>query len=159
MYFYKFMAVLAQQQKEIRPHLSRLSHRINTKYLTTLCCESRCGMDRLLHSPSLVAIGLSAGHVRHGLQLVGITPLWLVGLKIDGGLPSAPLHYGFTWPVGIPTVLQIPVTVPLHCPNDRQLPAVRAVQGDCERVYGMVECLGDTSPWDTPATWQPKALC
>ena len=31
------------------------------------------------------------------------------------GLPSAPLHYGLTWPVGIPTVFQTPVTVPLHC--------------------------------------------
>ena len=31
------------------------------------------------------------------------------------GLPSAPLHYGLKWPVGIPTVFQTPVTVPLHC--------------------------------------------
>ena len=43
------------------------------------------------------------------------------------GLPSAPLYYGLTWPVGIPTVFQTPVTVPLHC--------IRAVQWDCERVY------------------------
>ena len=30
---------------------------------------------------------------------------------------------------------QIPLTVPLHSPNGRQMPAVRVVQGDCERVY------------------------
>ena len=29
------------------------------------------------------------------------------------GLPSAPLHYGITWPVWILTALQTPVTVPL----------------------------------------------
>ena len=38
------------------------------------------------------------------------------------GLPSAPLHYGLTWPMGIPTVFQTPATVPLHCPNGRQMP-------------------------------------
>ena len=37
--------------------------------------------------------------------------------------------------MGIPTVFQTPVKVPSHCPNGRQLPALRAVQGDCERVY------------------------
>ena len=37
---------------------------------------------RLLNSPSLVAIGLSEG-MRHGLQLAGITLLWLVDLNID----------------------------------------------------------------------------
>ena len=31
------------------------------------------------------------------------------------GLPSAPLHYGLKWPVGIPTVFHTPVTVPLYC--------------------------------------------
>ena len=30
-------------------------------------------------------------------------------------LPSAPLHYGLKWRVGIPTVFQTAVTVPLHC--------------------------------------------
>ena len=52
------------------------------------------------------------------------------------GLPSAPLHYGLKWPVGIPTVFQTLAIVPLHCPDGRQVPAVGAVQGDCERVYG-----------------------
>ena len=39
------------------------------------------------------------------------------------------------WPVEIPTVFQTLVTVSLHSPNGRQMPAVSAVQGDCERVY------------------------
>ena len=46
-------------------------------------------------------------------------------------MPSAPLHYRLTWPVGIPTAFQTPVSVPLHSPNGRHLPA----QGDCERFY------------------------
>ena len=40
----------------------------------------------------------------------------MIGWSKDSlGLPSAPLHYGLKWPVGIPTVFQTPVTVPLHC--------------------------------------------
>ena len=58
------------------------------------------------------------------------------------GLPSAPLHYGLMWPVGISTDFQTPLTVPLHSPNGRQMPAVRAVQGDCERVSGKCLPLG-----------------
>ena len=50
------------------------------------------------------------------------------------GIPSAPLNYGLTWPVGIPIVFQTLVTVPLHSPNGRQMPVVRAVQGDRDRV-------------------------
>ena len=38
----------------------------------------------LLHSPRLVAIGLTISGVQ-GLQLAGITILWLVGLNIDWG--------------------------------------------------------------------------
>ena len=61
---------------------------------------------RLLHSPSLVAVGLSVGW--HHSFVIG----WS---KDRLGLPSAPVHYGLKWPVGIPTVFQTPVTVPLHC--------------------------------------------
>ena len=69
---------------------------------------------RLLHSPSLVAVGLSVGYWTwppigwHHSFVIGWSKDWL-------GLPSAPLHYGLTWPEGIPTVFQTPVTVPLHC--------------------------------------------
>ena len=36
--------------------------------------------------------------------------------------------------VGISTIFQKPLTVPLHSPNGRHLLAIRAVQGDCEIV-------------------------
>ena len=96
-------------------------------------CRTK-GLHRLLHSPSLVAIGLSVRNetwppiVWHHLFVIG----WS---KYRLGLPSAPLRYGLMWPVGISTIFQTPLTVPLHSPNGRQLPelpAVRAVQGDCE---------------------------
>ena len=51
------------------------------------------------------------------------------------GLPGVAMHYGFMQPVGIPTVFCKALTVPLHSPNGRQMPAIKAVQGDCERVY------------------------
>ena len=89
---------------------------------------------RLLHSPSLVAIGLSVGY--ETWPPIGWHLPFVIGWSEDRlGLPSAPLHYGLKWPVGIPTAFQTSVTVLLHCPNGRQLPTVRAVQGDCERVY------------------------
>ena len=88
---------------------------------------------RLLHSPSLKAIGQSVGYATW--PPIGWHHLFVIGWsKYRLGLPSAPLHYGLMWPVGIPTIFQTPVTVPLHCPNSRRRPAVRAVQGDCEGV-------------------------
>ena len=36
--------------------------------------------------------------------------------------------------MGITTFFLRPLTVPLNSPNGRQMPAIRAVQGDCERV-------------------------
>ena len=51
---------------------------------------------------------------------IGWNHAFVIGWSKDKlGLPSAPLHYGLTWPVGIPTVFQTPVTVPLHCPSAR----------------------------------------
>ena len=44
------------------------------------------------------------------------------------------MHYGLTWPQGISIVFQKPLTVTLQSPNGRHLPAIRAVQGDCETV-------------------------
>ena len=61
---------------------------------------------------------------------------FVIGCSKDRlGLLSAPLHYGITWRVGIPIVFRTPVTVPLHYPNGRQLPAAMAVQGNREKVY------------------------
>ena len=69
---------------------------------------------RLLHSPSLVAVGLSVGY--ETWLPIGWHHTFVIGWSKDElGLLSAPLHYGLTWPVGIPTVFQTPVTVPLHC--------------------------------------------
>ena len=83
--------------------------------------------SRLLHSLNLVAIGLSVGYETR--LPIGWHCAFVTGWsRYRLGLPSAPLHYGLTWPVGIPTVFQTLVTVPLHSPNGRQMPAVRAVQ-------------------------------
>ena len=51
------------------------------------------------------------------------------------------MNSGIMWLVGIFGVFKRPLTVSLHSPNGR--PAVRAVQGDCERVVGdwIVSCL------------------
>ena len=54
------------------------------------------------------------------------------------------MHCGLTWSVGISTVLQRSLKVPLHDPNDRLLPAVRAMQGDCQRVHNGVTSLPGT---------------
>ena len=63
---------------------------------------------------------------RHGLQLSGITHLWLVGLNIDWDfiVPYCTMGSRDQWKF-------LPVTVPVHSPNGRHLPAVRAVQKDC----------------------------
>ena len=89
---------------------------------------------RLLHSPSLVAIGLSVGLRNMTSNWLASNFLWLVGLNIDCDCLIALLHYGLTLPVGISTVFQTPVTVPLHGRNGGQMPAVRTVQGDCKSV-------------------------
>ena len=68
--------------------------------------------------------------MEHCLQLAGITLLWLVGLNID-------------YDCLVPITLWDHVTHRFSDPNDSPfaqtwrlaLPVVRAVQGDCERVY------------------------
>ena len=74
--------------------------------------------------------------MKHGLQLAGITLLWLVGLKIYYrlGLPSDPLHYGITWPLGIPTIFQTSVTVPLHSLNGRHLGCARELWNSLAKI-------------------------
>ena len=96
--------------------------------------QSTAPLYRLLHSLSLVAIGLSVGY--ETWPSIGWHHAFVIGWsRYRLGLPSTLLHYGLTWPVGIPNILQTPVRVPLLSPNGRHLPAVRTVQGDCERVY------------------------
>ena len=117
------------------------SQMFKTHFFDALLLEaiaSIASMSRLLHSPSLVAIGLSVGY--ETWPPIGWHHAFVIGWsKYRLGLPSAPFHYGLTWPMGISTVFQTPVTVPLHSPNDRQMPAVRPVQWDCEMVYSMRE--------------------
>ena len=93
---------------------------------------------RLLHSLNLVAIGLSVGY-KTWPPCGWHHPLVIGWSKYRLGLPSAPLHYGLTWPVGILTVFSDLSDSPFHSLN---LPAVRAVQEDCERVYGWWGCPG-----------------
>ena len=66
-----------------------------------ICPTHRCGFIRLLHSPSLMAIEDSQWGKRHGLQIGWHHPFIVGWFKYRLGLPSAPLHYGLTWPVGI----------------------------------------------------------
>ena len=56
---------------------------------------------RLLHSPSLVATGLTVGY--DAWHPIGWHHAFVIGWsKYRLRLPSAPLHYGLTWPMGIP---------------------------------------------------------
>ena len=86
--------------------------------------------SRLLHSHNLLAVALS---VEHGTWpsvacvvscMNGLSKYWLVNY-----------HIQCIMNLGITTIFQRSLTVSLHSPNGRQMPAIRAVQGDCERVY------------------------
>ena len=98
----------------------------NVTYLARGPCLNKA-CPRLLHSPRLVAIGYETWP-----PIGWHHPFGIGWSKYRLGLPSAPLHYGLTWPVGIPTVFQTPVTVSLH---RQAMPALRAVQGDCARLW------------------------
>ena len=77
-----------------------------------------------------MAVGLSMDwHRRYCDRLVNI----LVGIVVVA------MHWGLKWSMRIATIFQRPLTVPLHSPDGRQMPAVSAVQGDCERVYYEME--------------------
>ena len=116
--------------------VARQRHKSNCHFPSS-CLRNHWPTDptqkyRLLHSPSLVAIGLLVGY--ETWPPIGWHHAFVIGWSKDRlGLPSAHCIYGLTWPVGIPTVLQTPVTVPSHYLNDRQLPVVGAVEGDCEK--------------------------
>ena len=58
---------------------------------------------------------------------------WLVWIQM--GKASSAMHCGLMWLLGISTVFQRPLTVSFHSFNGRQMPAVKAVQGDCETVH------------------------
>ena len=76
---------------------------------------------RLLHSPSLLAVGLPVGY--ETLPPTGWSwsmDLWFADLNIDW--ETYRLHWimgSRDHAVGISTVFQMPLTVPLYSPNDR----------------------------------------
>ena len=91
--------------------------------------------DRLLHSPRLVAVGLSVGY--EIWPHIGWYADSVISWSIDW--ETSQLHwilgdYGMKLLVGISIIFEMPQTVPLHSPDGR-MPAIMAVQGDCERVY------------------------
>ena len=69
--------------------------------------------------------------MRHGRYC----PFVIGWSKYSLGNASVTMYSGLTRLVGFSTVLQRPLTVPLNCPNGRQMPAIRAVQGDCETEH------------------------
>ena len=71
-----------------------------------------------------------------GIQLAGIALLWLADLTIDwDGLSRSLCRWEFS-------PLFRPLKAPAQSPNGRQIPVVRAVQGD----YEIVSKIAQTSP-------------
>ena len=83
--------------------------------------------ERLLHSHSLMAVGLSVGYGTWP-PIGWHHPLMIGWFRYSLGLPQDPVYCGFMWQVGISIIFKRPPTVPLHSPNDRHMPAIRAVQ-------------------------------
>ena len=84
---------------------------------------------RLLHNPSLVAVGPTVG-MRHGLHHPLV--LWLAGLNIDWGCLS---HNAFWADMTGGNFHQGHWQSPCMAQMAGKLPTVRAMQRDCERVY------------------------
>ena len=98
---------------------------------------------RLLHSPSLVASGLSVGYATW-TPTGWHHPLVTVWSKYGLGLPQSQWIVGSCdrWEFPIFGHWQSPWTALIY--NGRQMPAVKAVQGDCERVYETPDVLRST---------------
>ena len=97
---------------------------------------------RLLHSPSLVAGGLT---VRYKTW-PPIHFLWLVGLNTCWDCLSI-IHCGLVWLVWVSTIFKRPLTVPFQGPDGRQMPTIRAVQGDWKSLQ-IPPDLGPEWGWD-----------
>ena len=80
---------------------------------------------RLLNSPSLLAMGLSQG-CKFWPPISWHQPFVIACAKFKLGDVSVVMHSGFMWGVGISTLFETPLPVPLHSPNGRHLPAIRA---------------------------------
>ena len=72
--------------------------------------------------------------MRHGLPLAGISSFVIGWSRYTHQLHWILGNYGLKQLVIISNIFQTPLTVPLHSPNGRQMPAISAVQGDCEIV-------------------------
>ena len=121
---------------------------------------------RLLHSPSSVTVELNCACVYEAWRPIGWHLHFVVHWykhKLWDGLVT--VYSGLTWTLGISTVSQRPLPVSLQSPNGRQLqlPVVRAVHGDCERVLADRQALthnlaGLVCRWTTAigrAGWAP----
>ena len=124
-----------------------LGHRTN--YDVTVISETisevvtpSCQFDRLLHSLSLVAVGLSVGYKTWST----ISWHWHIAFawsKYRFRNASVAMESWLTWPVRI---FQRPLTVPLHSNNGNpvclssRLCAIRAVHGDSKTVYVFISC-------------------
>ena len=109
--------------------------------------------SRLLHSPNLVTVPLSVGY--ETWPPIGCVVSNVIGWYRLGNFSHA-MHYGCMGYVGISTIFQRPYTVPFHSPNGRHLPAIRAVQAGCERVYP--GCAYDPATPHSPLTLNPSHL-
>ena len=77
-------------------------------------------------------------------DLLVLLPVWLAGLNKNEGLSKATLYYAYAamhykLMTSENYYLLKPRDSPLHSPNAGNLPAIRAVQGDCETVISAVQ--------------------
>ena len=109
----------------------------NVYVMFTLCV-------RLFHRPNVVAIGLLVGY-ETWLAIGSVAVCVIGGSKFRLGNPSHTMHYGLTWPIGISAVFKGHWQSPYTAITGGNLPTVSAVQGDCERVWFRIICMGDKS--------------
>ena len=111
---------------------------------------------RLLHSHGL---WLCDGTVSGVWPSIGF--FWLTGTDMCLGNTSVTMHSGITWTKGILTVLQSQWQSPCSALTAGKMPAVRAVQMDCERVLKILRLIRP-GMWDNPKlgctapTWHPQ---
>ena len=114
------MVLLYDIPASYQPHCLHCQHSSWDESLYGSLQSHHSKHPRQRHSPSLLAIGLSSVGYETWPPIGWHHPFVIDWSEYRLGLPSAPLHYGLMWPVGIPTIFQIPVTVSLHCPNVMQ---------------------------------------
>ena len=94
---------------------------------------------RLIHSPSLVAVRLWVGY--DTWTPIGWHHAFVIGLfSYRLGLPQFAVQCGLMWLLGISVFYRGHRQSPCTALMAGNLPAIRAVQGDCEGVYDGVVC-------------------